>query len=388
MSVNRQIKVKNTLKFLTNISKIFRKNINTHIIAITGSCGKTTLKELLKYSLSKTNKVSTSPKSYNNKYGVPLSLFNLKKNDDFGVLEVGMDKKGEIDYLSKIIQPDISVITNINFAHAKNFKDIKGIALAKSEIIQNTSLNGTVVLNADDNFFKFHKKKALENNLQIISFGIKNNKSNIKFLSINKIGNNFKLNIKIKNFKKYFLVSNDYQNNIYNILAAIAVMSVYLDVSKLNKNIFSNFRTPDGRGDLSRIKIFNKYINLVDESYNSNPLSLKSALSNYDKIDTGKSKKYLLLGDMLELGNHSKRLHQSIATIINKTKVDKVFIKGNDMNYMFERLLSSKKGRVLHDKFEIIDLIRDYLNNNDYLMIKASNATGFNKMVKDIKGSN
>ena len=299
-----------------------------------------------------------------------------------------MDKKGEIDYLSKIIQPDISVITNINFAHAKNFKDIKGIALAKSEIIQNTNLNGTVVLNADDNFFKFHKKKALENNLQIISFGIKNNKSNIKFLSINKIGNNFKLNIKIKNFKKYFLVSNDYQNNIYNILAAIAVMSVYLDVSKLNKNIFSNFRTPDGRGDLSRIKIFNKYINLVDESYNSNPLSLKSALSNYDKIDTGKSKKYLLLGDMLELGNHSKRLHQSIATIINKTKVDKVFIKGNDMNYMFKRLLSSKKGRVLHDKFEIIDLIRDYLNNNDYLMIKASNATGFNKMVKDIKGSN
>ncbi len=388
ISINRQIKVKNTLKFLTNISKIFRKNINTHIIAITGSCGKTTLKELLKYSLSKTNKVSTSPKSYNNKYGVPLSLFNLKKNDDFGVLEVGMDKKGEIDYLSKIIQPDISVITNINFAHAKNFKDIKGIALAKSEIIQNTNLNGTVVLNADDNFFKFHKKKALENNLQIISFGIKNNKSNIKFLSINKIRNHFKLNIKIKNLKKYFLVSNDYQNNIYNILAAIAVMSVYLDVSKLNKNIFSNFRTPDGRGDLSRIKIFNKYINLVDESYNSNPLSLKSALSNYDKIDTGKSKKYLLLGDMLELGNHSKRLHQSIASIINKTKVDKVFIKGNDMNYMFKRLLSSKKGRVLRDKFEIIDLIRDYLNNNDYLMIKASNATGFNKMVKDIKGSN
>ena len=72
-----------------------------------------------------------------------------------------MDKKGEIDYLSKIIQPDISVITNINFAHAKNFKDIKGIALAKSEIIQNTNLNGTVVLNADDNFFKFHKKKKL-----------------------------------------------------------------------------------------------------------------------------------------------------------------------------------------------------------------------------------
>ena len=132
ISINRQIKVKNTLKFLTNISKIFRKNINTHIIAITGSCGKTTLKELLKYSLSKFSKTSISPKSYNNKYGVPLSLFNLKKNDDFGVLEVGMDKKGEIDYLSKIIQPDISVITNINLCTCKKILKILNILLCKS----------------------------------------------------------------------------------------------------------------------------------------------------------------------------------------------------------------------------------------------------------------
>ena len=122
---------------MTNISKIFRKNIDTKVIAITGSCGKTTLKELLgKFTLKKISKVSISPKSYNNKYGVPLSLFNLTNKDKFGVLEVGMDKKGEIDYLTKIIQPDVSVITNVNYAHAKNFKNIKQIALAKSEIIQ------------------------------------------------------------------------------------------------------------------------------------------------------------------------------------------------------------------------------------------------------------
>ena len=123
--VNRQIKVRNTLKFLTNVSKIFRTNISTNLIAITGSCGKTTLKELLGETLRKISKVSISPKSYNNRYGVPLSLLNLKENDDFGVLEVGMDKKGEIDYLSSVIQPNVSVITNINFAHAKNFKNIK-----------------------------------------------------------------------------------------------------------------------------------------------------------------------------------------------------------------------------------------------------------------------
>ena len=188
--------------------------------------------------------------------------------------------------------------------------------------------------------------------------------------------------------KKYFLVSNNFQNNIYNILAALAIMSIYINILRLNKNTYFKFKVPQGRGDLSKIKIFNKNINLVDESYNSNPLSLKSAILNYDKIISKKFKKYLLLGDMLELGKHSKKLHQSIAPIINKTKIDKVFIKGHYMKYMFEKLSNSKKGRVLTNKSQIIDLIRNDLNNNDSLMVKASNATGFNKIIKEIKGVN
>ena len=384
--INRQIKVQNTLKFLTNASKIFRANINTNIVAITGSCGKTTLKELLGNSLRKISKVSISPKSYNNKYGVPISLLNLKENDDFGILEVGMDKKGEIDYLSKIIQPDVSVITNINFAHAKNFKNIQHIAAAKSEIIQNTKSGGFIVLNADDNFFNFHKRIAIQNKLKCVSFGIKNKTSNVKFLDIKKKGNYFQICIQFNRLKKYFLVSNNFQNNIYNILAALAVMSIYVDIFQLNKNIFLRFKVPQGRGDLSKIKIFKKNINLIDESYNSNPLSLKSAVLNYDKIFSKKFKKYLLLGDMLELGKHSKKLHQSMATIINKTKIDKVFIKGHYMKYMFEKLSNSKKGRILSNKSQIIDLIRNDLDNNDSLMVKASNATGFNKIIKEIKG--
>tara|TARA_B100000963_G_scaffold136920_1_gene119119 strand:+ start:51 stop:2891 length:2841 start_codon:yes stop_codon:yes gene_type:complete len=384
--VKRQIKVKNTLKFLTDVSRTFRTNINTRIIAITGSCGKTTLKELLGDTLKQVSKVSISPKSYNNKYGVPLSLLNLKENDDFGILEVGMDKKGEIDYLSKIIKPDISVITNINFAHAKNFKKIEHIALAKSEIIQNTKPGGFVVLNADDSFFNLHKKIAIKNDLRIVSFGMKNKISSVKFLNIKKNGNHYKLYIKSNRLKKYFLVSNNFQNSIYNILAALSIMSIHMNIFRLNKNIFLNFKVPQGRGDLSKIKIFKKNINLVDESYNSNPLSLKSAILNFDKMFSKKFKKYLLLGDMLELGNHSKKLHQSIAATINKTKIDKVFIKGHYMKYMFEKLYNSKKGRVLSNKSQIIDLIKNDLNNNDSLMVKASNATGFNEIMKKIKG--
>ena len=388
LNKKRQIKIKNTLKFLTDTSKIFRENINTKIIAITGSCGKTTLKELLGNSLKKISKVSISPKSYNNKYGVPLSLFNLSQNDDYGVLEVGMDKKGEIDQLSKIIKPDVSVITNINYAHAKNFKNIKAIALAKSEIIHNTKSNGFVILNADDNFFNLHNKIALKKNLKVISFGIKNDKSNVKLIGIKKQGKNFKVEFQLNKSKRYFLLSNNFQNNIYNVLAAIAIMSIYVNIFKLNKNIFINFKTPQGRGDFSKIKVNKKKFNLIDESYNSNPLSLKTAILNYDKINSKKSKKYLLLGDMLELGNHSKKLHQSIAPIINRTKIDKVFVKGNKATFIFDNLLRHKKGRILYSKSQIINLIKNDLNNNDYLMIKASNATGFNKIVKDIKGFN
>jgi murE/murF fusion protein len=385
-NITHQIKVKDSLKFLTESSKIFRQNIRTKIIAITGSCGKTTLKELLGSSLKKLSKVSISPKSYNNKYGVPLSLFNLDHKDDYGILEIGMDKKGEIDYLSKFVKPDVSVITNINYAHAKNFKNLKQIALAKSEIINNTKNNGFIILNADDNFFVLHKKLAIKKNLKILSFGINNKISNIKLINIKRFGKKFKAIIKINNLKTYFIISNDFQNNILNILASLAVMSIFLDISKISKNMFTNFKIPNGRGDISKIKVNNKNLNLIDESYNSNPLSLKSAILNYDKIDSKNSKKYLLLGDMLELGRHSKKLHQSIGAIINRTKIDKVFVKGSEVSSAFNSISKLKRGRILNSNSQIIDLIKNHLNNNDYLMIKASNATGFNKIVNNLKG--
>jgi MurE/MurF fusion protein len=385
-NISRQIKVNDSLKFLSQSSKIYRENINAKIIAITGSCGKTTLKELLGSSLKKISKVSTSPKSYNNKYGVPLSLFNLNQKDQYGVLEVGMDKKGEIDFLSKIIQPDVSVITNINYAHVKNFKNLKQIALAKSEIINNTKDNGFIILNGDDDFFNFHKDIALKKNLKILSFSIKRKNSNVKLISIKKNGKNFRANIEVNNKKYYFFITNDFQNNILNILAALTVMNIFVDISKINKNIFVNFKTPNGRGDFSKIKIKNKNLNLIDESYNSNPLSLKTAILNFDKLDQKKSKKYLLLGDMLELGKYSKKLHHSIAKIINQTKIDKVFVKGNKILSTFNSISKFKRGKILNNNSQIIDLIKNDLKNNDYLMVKASNATGFNKIIKNIKG--
>ena len=156
--------------------------------------------------------------------------------------------------------------------------------MAKSEIIYNIKPFGCVVLNADDSFFQLHKKIAKENKIKVISFGIKNQKSDIKLINIKPFGKKFKINIQLNNKKKYFMLSNDFQNNIYNTLAALAVISIYKNIFKLNENIFLNFKIPGGRGDHSVIKLNNKKINLIDQSYNSNPLSLKSAIKNFDKV--------------------------------------------------------------------------------------------------------
>ena len=379
------IKVKDTLQFLTEASSILRENTQSKIIAITGSCGKTSLKELVGKTLNKISKTTYSQKSFNNKFGVPLSLFNLKQKDEFGVFEVGMDKKGEIDYLSKIIKPDVGVITNITYAHAENFKNIKQIALAKSEIIENIKDGGAIILNADDQFHNFHKKLAQKKKLQIYSFSIKNKNCRVSLDFIKKIKLKYKVSINIDNFKKYFYINSNFENDLKNLLAAVSIMSIFIDVQKLDNNIFYNHKTLNGRGDISKIKILKKFFYLVDESYNSNPLSLRSALKNFNMIKVNKAKKHLILGDMLELGKHSKKLHIAISKDINNTSIDSVNVIGKYMKDTYKNLNKSKKGLILKKNSEIIDLIKNNINNNDYLMIKASNSTGLNKLTNDIK---
>ncbi len=385
ISLSKQIKVKNSLNFLTDCAQIYRNNIDTNIIGITGSCGKTTLKQMLGESLSKITKTYFSPKSFNNKYGVPLSLLNLKQNRNFGVFEIGMDKKGEIDYLSKILKPNLGIITNITYAHSKNFKNIDGIAKAKSEIIKNIIKGGSIILNKDDKFYKFFKKRAHKKKLKIYSFSIKDNSSYSNLNQIIKIGNRFKIIFTIKS-KKYFYYSNsNTRNHIRNLLASITVISLFYDLNKISKNIFLKFKIPDGRGDISKLKFKNKIINFIDESYNSNPLSLKNALVNFSDKKLKKNVKHILLGDMLELGKNSINHHVSMAKIINKLDIDKVHIYGNYIKKTYEKLKKNKQGLVLSNLSKIKDLVNYKLNNNDYLMIKGSNSTGLFKQSKLLK---
>ena len=385
LSKNRIIKVKNTFSSLNSLAKVTRDNSYAQIIGITGSVGKTTLKNLISFALKNYGKVYHSPHSYNNKFGVPLSLSNLKNNTEYGVFEIGMDKKKEIDNLSKIVKPEIAIITNISEAHFKNFNTLKDIAKAKAEIINNISKGGNIILNKDDKFFGFLSNKAKKNGINVVSFGIKK-KSDIFLLSVKKIKNYHRLKIVIKNKIFYFDTKYFTNNFAYNILACISTMFVLnLNLNKMKKK-FISFEIPDGRGDVKIVKKFNKRFKFIDESYNANPLSMMSAIKNMNCYNRKHNqRKLVFLCDMLELGKKSKKLHRALSSVINRSDIDKVFVCGKYIKETFNYLSRNKKGKVFKNLKEAYDHFGKILHNNDLLMVKGSNATGLNRFSKNIK---
>ena len=377
------INIKNTISFLNHFAKLKRKYTTAKIIAITGSAGKTSLKTLVNDLLINYDQTYSSPKSFNNHLGVPISLSNLSLNDKFGIFEVGMSKQGEIRSLTKLIKPNIGVITNIGEAHLENFKNIYGIAKAKSEIIENIQPGGTIILNRDDKFFSLLLKISKKHNLNILSFG-RHKESDIRLKKIVSINNTSKAKIVID--KKIFVLKiNDL--NIYNVLASIAVLKG-LKTSLLGiENRFDNFESPQGRGKKYSISRYNKKFKLIDESYNASPMSVKLAIQKLGLIKKDKFKKYLILGDMLELGSKSKKYHEDLSKVINNSDIDKVFIKGKKTIFTYKHLNKNKRGNILQNNEDLDLSLQKFISNNDYLMIKGSNATGLHNFSKKlIKG--
>ena len=375
---------KNPLNSFSKISLKFRKSLNANNIAITGSAGKTSVKELTGFCLSKLAKTYFSKNSYNNKYGVPLSLFNTPQNSKFTVLEVGMDKKGEIDSLTRIIRPNLGLITNISYAHIENFKNLNQIAQAKSEIIKNIVPGGTIIINRDDKFYSYFLKKAKNKKLKIISFSKLHKNANIVFLSIKKYKNKYSIKFKINNIIKTFIIFKNLTNYIENILASLSIIVNYFEYEKLDKNLFLNFKIPKSRGSIFKYKKGSRSLNIVDESYNSNPLSFKFALRNFDKSHKQNKNKFLLVGNMLELGKYSKKLHQEISQYINQSKVNKTYVYGKLAEHTFNKLKPQIRGKILNSKMDIFNLINKELPNNSFLMVKGSNSTGLNKIIQNL----
>ena len=378
------IKIKNTILFLNNFAKLKREYTSAKIIAITGSAGKTSLKYLIKDLLKNFGKTHSSPKSFNNHLGVPISLSNLSYKDKFGIFEVGMSRTDEIRKLTGLIKPQIGIITNIGEAHIENFKNIKGIAKAKSEIIENIQIGGTVILNRDDKFFNYLRKKAKKYNLNISTFG-KHKDSDVRIEKIVSKESRSKVFINAKKMRINFEISDI---NIYNVLASLAVLeALKIDFLKVLTK-FKYFSSPDGRGKKYIISRYKKKFKFIDESYNANPLSVKIAINKFNIIRKNKFKKYLILGDMLELGSKSKKFHEELSKVINNSDVDKVFIKGKETLFTYKHINREKRGNILQNNEDIDFSLSKMISNKDYLMIKGSNATGLNdfskKMIKGI----
>ena len=381
----KTIKVENEILFLKQFAKLKRQNSLAKIISITGSAGKTSLKNLINQLLKNFDKVCSSPRSFNNHFGVPISLSNLSVEDKYGVFEVGMSKSGEIKKLTKLIEPHIGIITNVGEAHIENFKNIHGIAKAKAEIIDNIKENGTIILNRDDKFFGYFQKKAKLKKLKVVTFG-KNKNSDIFPLRIISNKHVTKIFLKVEDQKIDLEIKNI---NIYNVLASLAVIKELNLSLNSTKKTFYNFEPTEGRGKIHFISRYRKNFKLIDESYNANPLSVKNAIINFSSIKKEKFKKYLILGDMLELGQKSELYHKNLSKVINNSDIDKVFIKGEKTLFTYKNLIKSKRGNILQNKDDIDFVLNNIINNNDYIMIKGSNATGLNILSKKmIKGIN
>ena len=377
---SKLIRVDNETKFLNDFALKKRNFSSAKIIAITGSAGKTSLKNLSKKLLQNFQETFCSPKSYNNHFGVPLSLSNLKTKYKYCILEVGMSKAGEINLLTKLIRPHIAIITNIGEAHIENFNNLKGIAKAKGEIINNVENGGTVILNRDDKYFNYLQKKTKKKNLKILTFGF-NKKSNIYPVNIKKNDKKIKLRVKTSKYILDFEIKNI---NIYNVLSSIALMEeLGLNLIKAVK-YYKNFQPSEGRGKIHNVKRYKKSFKLIDESYNANPLSVKNAINNFKSIKKVNFKKYLLLGDMLELGEKSDNLHKDISKVINSSDIDKVFIKGNKTLFTYKNINKNKRGNIFQQEEDLDFTLNKIIANNDYLMVKGSNATGLNNFTKKI----
>lgn len=294
------IKVADTVKALGDIARFQREKFDIPVIAVTGSNGKTTTKEMIAHVLSGKFNVLKNIGTKNNHIGLPLTLVNLNKDHDMAVLEVGTNHFGEVAYLANICRPNIGVVTNIGPSHLEHFCNLEGIFKEKFTLMKFLKAPFISILNSDDIFLKKEALKKTKKPL-ILGFG-KKNKSD--FLASDIFVDNEKLKFTVNRKYKFTLDTLGYYN-LYNCLAALAVGRIFgMDYEFISRRL-SAFKFPQSR--LSLVEFNN--VKFIDDTYNSNPNSLKQALealSNY----SARGRKIFVMGDMLELGSSKELFHR------------------------------------------------------------------------------
>ena len=385
--------VNDSVEFLQEFAEKWRKNLNLKVIGITGSNGKTTVKDMIYHLLSVKYKGKKTEGNYNNHIGLPFTLLRAEKGDDFIILEMGMSGFGEIDLLGKISSPDISVITNIGESHLEFLKTKKNVFKAKTEIIPHTK--ETLVINGDDEYLKDIDENSLKEKglktVKILNMGNdKNHMENIKKsvksdndfyygdIDFNEVETKFTLEYFDENCKKWthkFYNTNVLgEHNILNLTIAVSVAKeMALGDEEIEKAVKDIVLTN------MRFQIITKgKTTYINDAYNASPMSMKKSLETFSKIYNDREK-IAVIGDMLELGEQEAELHASIFDVIVNTNLNRLYLYGPRMRFLYDRIRENSDNenikKIETEYFESKEQIKEKLEGikeEKVVLIKAS----------------
>ncbi len=369
------ITVEDTLKALHKLASFHRNKFTLPLISVTGSNGKTTVKQMIYSILSQKGSTCANKGNFNNQYGLPFSLLELNSNHKFGVFELGASRKGDIEELGAITKPTTAIITNIAPTHLEFFGDIETIYKTKTEIINHISKDGFLIYNSDDILLS-----QLENHTgKKLSFGT-NEKADI--LIANTEGNlillfketNESISIKLP------VLGAHNQMNAGAAAAAALSNGFSLETIKLGLEAF--------KPEPMRMQIFkSEELTIIFDAYNANPESMKTAINSL-KSDYPPPY-YLVLGDMKELGATSSKYHAQLGQLIAKSKFDSIFLAGPEMKSAYEAILDYKSSVKITYSKDYLSWLNDvqkiFKTKKGTMLIKASRAMNFEKIIEDIK---
>ena len=385
--------VNDSVEFLQEFAEKWRKNLNLKVIGITGSNGKTTVKDMIYHLLSVKYKGKKTEGNYNNHIGLPFTLLRAEKGDDFIILEMGMSGFGEIDLLGKISSPDISVITNIGESHLEFLKTKKNVFKAKTELIPHT--RETLVINGDDEYLKDINENCLKEKgiktVKILNMG--NNKNHVENIEksvesnndfyygnidFNEVETKFTLEYFDENCKKWthkFYNTNVLgEHNILNLTIAVSVAKeMALGDEEIEKAVKDIVLTN------MRFQIITKgKTTYINDAYNASPMSMKKSLETFSKIYNDREK-IAVIGDMLELGEEEAELHASIFDVIVNTNLNKLYLYGPRMRFLYDRIRENSNSenikKIETEYFESKEQIKEKLEGikeEKIVLIKAS----------------
>ena len=380
--------VDDVLKALERLAAAARARSKAEIVAVTGSVGKTTTKEALRHALAPSGSVHASSASFNNHWGVPLSLARLPADADYAIFEIGMNHPGEIRPLVKLVRPHVGVVTLIAPAHLGFFSGLEEIAKAKGEIFEGVEPGGTAIVNADDPHGAALGRMARAAGVsKVATFGEAAG-ADYWLTAFEPGAEGATLSARIAGTEIELRLAAGGRHIAQNVLAVLgAVEALGGDVAKAGEAL-SAWRPGKGRGERIEIATEGAPIVLIDESYNANPTSMRAALAVLGETEPAKGgRRIAVLGDMLELGGHSRRYHTDLAGPLDEAKADAVFLVGEEIRSLSGALPPSLHCEWHRNCGEAEASLFHYLRPGDVVVVKASNGIGLSKLVERLVAS-